>query len=79
MRENGNSLLDGHTRKPLQKLINRCTGLQVFEEGSHGYTSAFENPRAADFVWPTLYFLAITPIAHAVHVKLAEKKQARRF
>ncbi len=79
MRENGNNLLEGHAGKPFQELINGGACFQVFEKCSHGYTTPFENPCPADFVWHTLYFLAITPIEHAVHAMLAQRSIQEDF
>jgi hypothetical protein len=61
MRENTNDLIQGHARKPFQKLINRRARFEVFEQCSNGHAGSPKNPYAADLVFASFDFPAIGP------------------
>jgi hypothetical protein len=71
MTEDGNSLIHSNTRKPREKLVDRRTSFQIFEEGLHRDTSSLENPCTAELTFDSLDFRAIAPIQHEVHGMLA--------
>jgi hypothetical protein len=53
-----------NTGKPLQKIVDASPCLQVLEQRVYWDARAFENPRAAHFVWVALNILALRPIQH---------------
>jgi hypothetical protein len=57
-------LLPVDSGKPLEELIDRRTGLKIFEKRLHRDTRAFESPRAAQRVCRTLNRRARAPIDH---------------
>jgi hypothetical protein len=65
MRENAQDLIQGHSGKPLQKLIDGGARLEIFEECPNWDTSSPKNPRAAYLVFGAFNFQAIGAIQHA--------------
>jgi hypothetical protein len=65
VREHSDSLFVGYAGKPLQKLIYRCAGFEILEQGSDRYARATKNPSAAEFIFATFHLWTIDPIQHA--------------
>jgi len=70
MSEDGDGLVTSNSWEPFEKLIDCCSGFQIFEESFYRHTRAAKNPRATDFPLLPLNFRAIAPIQHDVHVIL---------
>ena len=62
MSEDCNCLIKCNARKPLEKLIDRRSGFQVFKQSLYRHASASENPRATNFSFLPLNFRATAPI-----------------
>ena len=67
-REYREHLLAIHPRKPVEKLIDRRSGFQIFKKGFHRDPRVFESPGATQRVCGTLHRGACTPIHHATRL-----------
>lgn len=67
MFENGASLFERDTRKPLHKLGNLSTVFKVLEQRDYGYACTTEHPGSTDALWIPLNSRASRPVNHEVH------------
>jgi hypothetical protein len=65
--ENGASLFERDTRKPLHKLGNLSTVFKVLEQGDYGYARATEHPGSTNALRIPFDSRAGRPVNHEVH------------
>ena len=75
VRQDGDGLLPGHAGKPLEKVIEGRTFLEILEQRSHWHASSLEDSGAANVVRLTFNRGASAPVQHDARVDLFTAEQ----
>ena len=74
MFEHGFRLLTLHAGKPLDKVVEASTALEVFEERAHRNAGAPEDPHAPDLSRDTFHGGTLGPVKHVSRIPHAQAR-----